>query len=53
MVDTGDAVDGLLSARLDAEGLPDAAVRQGAALLDRVFSGQAPEVVACRCLGAN
>lgn len=46
IVDTGDAVDGLLS----AETLPDAAVRQGCELLDRVFSGQPWEVVEARCL---
>lgn len=46
IVDTGDAVDGLLS----ADALPDAAVRQGCALLDRVFNGQPWDVVEARCL---
>lgn len=45
IVDTGDAVDGLLS----ADSLPDAAVRQGAALLDRAFAGQPRDVIEARC----
>jgi len=49
IVDTGDAVDGLLAASgVDFAGLPDAAVRQGAALLDKVFAGQPREVVEAR-----
>ena len=47
VVDSGDAVDGILS-KLDAEGLPDSAVRQGAEILDRVFAGQQREVIAAR-----
>lgn len=43
IVDTGDAVDGLLSAEL-----PDAAVREGCALLNRVFSDEPIEVVKSR-----
>lgn len=53
MVDTGDAVDGLLSAKhgLSIDGLPDAVVRQGAALLDRQFAGQTRDVIEARCTG--
>ena len=46
IVDTGDAVDGLLS----SDALPDAAVRKGCELLDSVFAGQPWEVVEARCL---
>lgn len=46
IVDEGDAVDGLLS----VGALPDAAVREGAALLDRAFAGQSREVVKARAL---
>ena len=49
IVDTGDAVDGLLSVRLDATGLPDELVRRGAELLDGAFAGQSREVVEARC----
>lgn len=48
IVDTGDAVDGLLSAQLSADGLPLAELWQGAVLLDRVFAGQSREVVEAR-----
>lgn len=49
VVDTGDAVDGLLSAQhLSTGDLPDAAQRQGFELLDRMFAGQPPEVVRAR-----
>ena len=48
VVDTGDAVDGLLSVTLTTDGLPDAAVRQGAAMLDKVFADQTREVVEAR-----
>lgn len=44
IVDTGDAVDGLLS----AEGLPDETVRRGTELLDKQFAGQSREVVKAR-----
>lgn len=47
IVDTGDAVDGLLS----TDTLPDAVVRQGSALLDRQFAGQTREVIEARCTG--
>lgn len=49
IVDTGDAVDGLLSVQLDIDRLPDAAVRRGAELLDRAFAGQPREVIEARC----
>lgn len=48
VVDTGDAVDGLLSVTLTTDGLPDAAVRQGAAMLDKVFADQPRDVVESR-----
>ncbi len=44
IVDTGDAVDGLLSTELDADGLPDALVRRGSELLDKAFPGLPREV---------
>jgi hypothetical protein len=40
IVDTGDAVDGLLSAQLDVDGLPLSALWKGEQLLDSVFAGQ-------------
>lgn len=46
IVDSGDAVDGLLS-----ENLPDSAVRMGCDLLDRVFGGQTLDVTRSRALG--
>jgi hypothetical protein len=46
IVDTGDAVDGLLS----ADGLPDALVRHGCSLLDLAFAGQTEEVIRERAL---
>lgn len=51
VVDTGDAVDGMLGgpAGLSAADLPDAAQRQGWAMLDRVFAGQPADVVRERC----
>jgi hypothetical protein len=53
IVDTGDAVDGLLAAEhgLSIDGLPDAVVRQGAALIDQQFAGQTREVIEARCTG--
>ena len=44
IVDTGDAVDGILS----VDGLPDKLVRQGAAMLDEQFAGQSREVIKAR-----
>jgi hypothetical protein len=49
IVDTGEAVDGILSA-LDVDGLPLGALWRGAELLDQVFAGQPPEAVRARCL---
>lgn len=51
IVDTGDAVDGLLSANLDAEGLPDGVVRKASELMDRQFAGKPREFVESRCVG--
>lgn len=45
IVDTGEAVDGLLSVHW-----PDAVVRQGCELLDKAFKDQPREVVMARCL---
>ena len=49
IVDTGDAVDGLLSAGIDVDALPLAALWRGAELLDSVFAGQPVEVIRERC----
>jgi hypothetical protein len=49
IVDTGDAVDGLLST-LSADGLPDAVVRNAAALMDRQFAGRPREFVRERAI---
>ncbi len=48
IVDTGDAVDGLLGAQLSADDLPDAVVRQGCQLLSRQFAGKSREFVEAR-----
>lgn len=50
IVDTGDAVDGLLSAKLDFDGLPDGVVRQAARLMQRQFAGKPRAFVRDRCL---
>ncbi len=51
IVDTGDAVDGLLSAsRLDFDGLPDGVVRQAARLMQKQFAGKPRAFVRQRCL---
>lgn len=50
IVDTGDAVDGLLSASLSVEGFPLEQLWQGARLLDGVFEGQSRAAVEARCL---
>jgi hypothetical protein len=50
IVDAGDAVDGLLSAGVDADGLPLAALWRGAELLDATFAGVARDVVEARCI---
>lgn len=49
IVDTGDAVDGLLSAGISIDGLSDAVVRRGVELLDQQFAGQGPEAIRARC----
>jgi len=49
IVDTGDAVDGVLAVQLNADLLPDALVRRGAELLDIAFAGQTRAVVSARC----
>lgn len=46
IVDTGEAVDGLLS----VDDLPDAIQRRGAEMLDSLFAGQPRDVVEARCL---
>lgn len=53
IVDTGAAVDGILSADLaalglDLEGLPDALQRQGVAMLDQIFGEQPRDVTEAR-----
>ncbi len=48
IVDTGDAVDGLLSAGVQADKLPDGLVRLASAGLDKLFAGCTREVVQAR-----
>ncbi len=48
IVDTGDAVDGLLSAGIDPDDLPLGALWKGREMLDRVFAGQSRDVVGAR-----
>jgi len=48
IVDTGDAVDGLLGAGVDVDNLPLAALWKADALLDTVFAGQPFAVVEAR-----
>lgn len=48
VVDTGDAVDGLLSAGVDVDGLPLAALWRGTEMLDSVFADQPEAVVRAR-----
>ena len=48
IVDTGDAVDGLLSANIDIERLPLSVLWKGEQLLDAVFLDQTREVVEAR-----
>jgi len=50
IVDTGDAVDGLLSAELSTDNLPMRQLWRGAQFLDEVFKGQPREVVEARLL---
>lgn len=49
IVGEGAAVDGLLSAGIDVDGLPDAVVRKGAEMLDQFFPGQPRDVIWARC----
>jgi hypothetical protein len=51
IVDTGDAVDGLLSAGIELEALPDELQRRGWEMLDQVFAGQPRDAVRARLLG--
>jgi hypothetical protein len=48
IVDTGDAVDDLMSVQLSGLGLPDDIVRQAAELLDAQFGGTGPDVIRAR-----
>lgn len=48
IVDTGDAVDGLLSAQLGIEGLGDETVRRASELLTKAFPGAGRDVVKAR-----
>lgn len=48
IVDTGDAVDGLLSNQIDYDGLPLDVLWKGSDMLDRLFSGQPRAVVEAR-----
>ncbi len=48
LVDTGDAVDGLLSAQLNTDGLPLSQLWKGAQLLDQITAGQPRDVVESR-----
>jgi hypothetical protein len=50
IVDTGAAVDGLLSAQLAVDGLPDGVVRRAAELMDRQFAGKPRMFIRERCL---
>lgn len=51
LVDQGATVDGLLSAGIEVDGLPDAVVRQATELLDRQFGDCSRDVIEAR-LGA-
>lgn len=48
IVDTGDAVDGLLSAGVDVDALPDSWVRLASEAVDSVFPGATRDVVEAR-----
>lgn len=50
IVDTGDAVDGLLSAGIDVDSLPDGIVRRASEMLERAFGESEPNVIYARCL---
>lgn len=49
IVDTGDAVGGLLSAGVNVDGLPLAELWRGSEMLDRVFAGQTADTIRARC----
>lgn len=49
LTDEGAATDGLLSAGIDVDRLPDALQRRGAELLDRMFAGADRAVIEARC----
>lgn len=49
IVDTGDAVDGLLSAGIDVDGLPLGTLWRAGEMLDSVFAGQPRAVIEARC----
>lgn len=52
IVDTGDAVDGLLSADasgVDVDGLPLGVLWRGCEMLDRLFPGESRDVIEARC----
>jgi hypothetical protein len=48
IVDTGDAVDGLLSSGIDTDGLPLDALWKGSELLDKLFAEQPRHVIEAR-----
>lgn len=50
VVDTGDAVDGLLSAGIDVDSLPDGVVRRASEMLGKAFGDAEANVVYARCL---
>lgn len=49
IVSVGAAVDGLLSAGIDADELPDAVLYQGSEMLDKFFAGQSRQAIESRC----
>lgn len=49
IVDTGDAVDGLLSSQLSTDGLPMGELWRAGQMLDSLFDGQTREVIERRC----
>ncbi len=51
IVETGDAVDSLLSAGVDVDGLPLAALWRGSEMLDQLFADQPREVIEARLKG--
>lgn len=50
IVDTGDAVDGLLSSGIDTDGLPLDALWKGSELLDKLFAEQPRHVIEARLM---